>query len=327
MALDPVPWFIGGGASHGPEVARMLAYAATSGSEGVISTTDLRVTALPTPGASVRVYPGGAAVLNRYSGAPNQTYTVRSPSATDVAIPATGSGGGATRYVILRVDDPQYGGQAPANLANGPYVRYDVVSSITNLAYPFIALAKITQPANTATITGAMITDLRVVANPREKQIIIPRPTLANDAASGMSLTATGADGEWFPNAGGVQYIDVPEWASRMQVEATWISVLLGPEGSSGWGDYWVDFGPTVSSQKLKYSTHKFRWDMPVGDYSRSNWVLAHDLAVPADLRGVTGVQFVMKARKEGAAVPKIDHRSGVVLKVRFLEVAELSAS
>lgn len=327
MALDNVPWFIGGGAEHGPEVARMLAYAATSGAEGVISTGDMRVTALPTPGGAVRVYPGGAVMLNRYPGAPNQSYTVRNATSTDVAVSATGSSGGSTRYLIIRVDDPQYGGQVPANPVTGPYVRFVLVTSITNLAYPFLALAKITQPANTATITQAMITDLREVANPREKQVIIPRPTLANDAASGMTLTATGADGEWFPNAGGEQYIDIPSWATRMQVEATWISVLLGPEGSSGWGDYWVDFGPTVSAQKLKYSTHKFRWDMPSGDYSRNNWVLAHDLAVPTDLRGVSQVPFIMKARKEGNATPKIDHRSGVVLKVRFLEVAELSAS
>lgn len=322
MALDTVPWFIGGGAEHSPAVARMLAYAATNGATGVSAGSDLMVTALPTPGAFVRIMPGGAVLENRYPGGGQQSYMVRNASATDVAVPATGSSGGATRYLIIRIDDPEFGGQAPANPRTGPYVRPVLVSSITNLAYPFVPLAKIVQPASTATITKAMITSIREVANPQEKQVIVPRPTLVTDPTAGMLLTATATDGEWFPNAGGEQYIDVPKWATRMQIEATWIAVLYGPEGSTGWGDYWIDYGATVSAQKLKYSTHKFRWDMPVGDYSRGNWELAADVPVPAELRGTT-VPFIMKARKENSAVPKMDHRSGVVLKVRFQQVAD----
>lgn len=327
MALDTVPWFIGGGAEHSPAVARMLAYSATNGATGINGPKDLQVTALPTPGAKVRIMPGGASMENRYPGGGQQSYTVRNISATDVDVPATGSASGATRYLIIRVDDPEFGGQAPANLRTGPYVRAVLVTSITNLAYPFVPLAKIVQPANTATITKAMITDIREMANPREKQVMYPRPTLTTDPAAGMLLTATSADGEWFPNAGGEQYIDIPVWASRMQIEATWIGVLYGPEGSSGWGDYWVDYGPMVSPQKQQYSTHKFRWDMPVGDYSRGNWELAHDVYVPAALRGATQVPFIMKARKENNATPKMDHRSGIILKVRFLEVADPSDS
>lgn len=327
MALDSVPWFIGGGAEHSPAIARQLAYAATNGATGINAATDLRVTPLPTPGSFVRIMPGGGVMLNRYPGGGQQSYTVRNPSATDVPVSATGSAGGSTRYVILRVDDPEFGGQAPANVVTGPYVRAVLVNSITNLAYPFLPLAKITQPANTATITAGMITDIRTLANPREKQVMYPRPTLITDPAAGMLLKATTADGEWFPNAGGEQYIDIPEWATRMQIEATWIGVLYGPEGSSGWGDYWVDYGPMVSAQKQQYSTHKFRWDMPAGDYSRGNWELAHDVPVPPALRGATQVPFILKARKENNATPKMDHRSGVILKVRFLEVADLSDS
>lgn len=208
MALDPVPWLIGGGAEHGPEVARMLAYAATAGSEGIITATDLRVTALPTPGAAVRVYPGGAALLNRYPGAPNQSYTVRNASATDVAIPATGAGSGATRYVILRVDDPQYGGQVPPNVVTGPYVRFALVNSITDLAYPFIVLARINQPANTSAITGAMITDLRAVSNPKTHRELYLQ-------TAGSIADLTNANMVRWPNVSAS--VPIPEWATSVK--------------------------------------------------------------------------------------------------------------
>lgn len=212
MALDTVPWFIGGGAEHSPAVARMLAYAATNGATGIISATDLKVVALPTPGAAVRIMPGGAALLNRYPGATNQSYTLRNATATDVAVPATGSAGGATRFLILRVDDPEFGGQAPANVLDGPYVRPVLVSSITNLAYPFVALARIVQPANTATITQAMITDLREVANPRSPE----RTMYVAPVATPIYLSNT----SWVDFPGVTENIRVPGWATYAVVTA-----------------------------------------------------------------------------------------------------------
>lgn len=325
MAIEGVPWMVAGGL-HSAEVGRQLAYAATNGATGIVLPTDLKVTALPTAGAAVRIGAGGASVVSNFPGAAGQSYVIRGVGATDIPVAKAGTST-TTRYVIIRITDPAYAGQpTPANPVVGPYAIPDVVSSITNLAYPFVPLAKIVMPANAVSVTNAMITDLRELANPREKQVMFPRPTLTTDDPVGLLLTATGADGEWFPNAGGEQYIEIPKWATRMQIEATWIGVLYGPEGSTGWGDYWVDFGATVSAQKLAYSTHKFRWDMPVGDYSRGNWELAHDVYVPGPLRGAT-IPFIMKARKEGGAVPKMDHRSGVILKVRFLEVPDLSDS
>lgn len=208
MALDSVPWFIGGGAEHSPAVSRMLAYAATNGATGIVSPGDLKVTALPTPGTSVRVAPGGAVMLNRYPGAPNQSYTARNASSTDVAVTATGSSGGATKYLILRVDDPEFGGQAPADRVNGPYVRFAWVTSIANLAYPFVPLVKLVQPPNTATITNAMLTDLRELANPR---------TLREVVSSGGGVAAlTSTTGQVWPPYS--PSIEVPEWATYVHV-------------------------------------------------------------------------------------------------------------
>ncbi|MFF2822611.1 hypothetical protein ACFVRV_06110 [Arthrobacter koreensis] len=309
MALDNVPWFIGGGAEHGPEVARMLAYAATAGSEGIISSTDLRVTALPTPGSSVRVYPGGAALLNRYPGAPNQTYTVRSPSSTDVAVPAT-SGAAATRYVIVRVDDPQYGGQVPANRVTGPYVRYDVVNSITDLAYPFIALARINQPANTATITGAMITDLREICNPRRKELVLMgQPT--------ASQNMTSATGQAYPNYR--PNIEVPSWAVEVSIVTT-IASIASVVGNT-YGELATTLGNSGTNQFRSANTN---YDVDYGSSTeqRHTFVVGAKGKVPAALRGTVqplGTEF---RRIDGPGYLATRRGTTVIYNVTFSEAA-----
>ena len=307
MALDPVPWFIGGGAEHGPEVARLLAYAATSGSEGVIAPTDLRVTALPTPGGAVRVYPGGAAILSRYAGAPSQSYIARSPSATDVPVEATGSGGGATKYVILRVDDPQYGGQAPANPASGPYVRYDVVNSITGLAYPFIALARINQPQNTAAISGPMITDIRKVSNPRSPE----RHMRVNPVATATNLTSTTMI-DW---PGVTENIPVPPWATYAVVTAQ-ISGMQQVNGAATaemqlqardgvGGQFTAVDNPAPTSGYARVPSVFMKWENPVADLAASGGLLA----------------IKLRARKlGGAGYLRADNYTQLVFDVQFTQ-------
>ena len=277
MALDTVPWFVGGGAEHSPSVARMLAYAATNGATGVISPEDLKVTALPTPGTAVRIMPGGAALLNRYPGATNQSYTVRNATATDVEVTATGSSGGATRYLLLRVDDPEFGGQAPANPRTGPYVRPVLVSSITNLAYPFVALAKIVQPANTATITQAMITDLREVANPRARRDVL------SAASTALTLTSTTTAQVW-PSVR--PSIAIPEWAN-------WVNVIyhvsaFTQRGGAADAELRVYMGETPIGGAVLLDLDA------VGDGVRQTTFVTGSGTIPANLRG-TNVLFGVK--------------------------------
>lgn len=310
MALDPVPWFIGGGANHGPEVARMLAYAATAGSEGIISSTDLRVTALPTPGASVRVYPGGAALLNRYPGAPNQTYTVRNATSTDVAVPATTSSGGATRYVILRVDDPQYGGQAPANVVSGPYVRFDLVNSITNLAYPFIVLAKITQPASTATITGAMISDMREICNPRRKEIVLMgQPT----ASQNMTSSTGQAYPDYRPN------VEVPSWAVEVSIIAT-VASIASVVGNT-YGEMATTLGNSGTNQFRSANTN-YDVDYGASTEQRHTFTIGAKGKIAPALRGTVqplGTEF---RRIDGPGYLATRRGTTVIYNVTFSEAA-----
>lgn len=310
MAMDTVPWFIGGGAEHSPAVARMLAYAATNGATGVISPGDLKVTALPTPGAAVRIMPGGAAIVSLYPGAANQSYTVRNATATDVQVPATTSSGAAVRYLILRIDDPEYGGQVPADVRFGPYVRPVLVSSITNLAYPFVALARINQPASTATITQAMITDLRVVANPRRSSdVLMTNPT--------PEKTMTTSVGDYYPDFRPT--VAVPAWATEVSIVAT-ISSIAAAAGDT-YGEMAVTLGPKGASQ---FRSMNAFYDVDQGGSAeeRHTFTIGGKGLIPAALRGTSQVLGTEFRRIDGPGHLVTKRGTHVVFQITFYEAA-----
>lgn len=322
--LDPVPWVVAGG-KHSAAVARSVLYNATGGNEGITAPNDLQVRALPTPGGAVRIMPGGSTILNRYPGGDQQSYGARNITATDLDVPATGSAGGRVDYVVQRIDDPEFGGQTPADPTAGPYVRFELVSSVANLTYPAIVLARLDIPASTATVTQAMITDLRRMANPRSLEVLRAAPTVTGD--SGLTLSATATTGEWFPNSGGNQLIEVPEWAVRAQIRAEWIGVVYSAPGDAN-TRYWVEFGP-YSSPSRERATQKFATNATyeTGGIFRNNWILANDVYVPPAYRGTTQ-GFTMYAQKvSGTADVAFDALGGVSLSVKFLEQPEPSTS
>ncbi|WP_417373018.1 hypothetical protein [Glutamicibacter protophormiae] len=333
MALDPVPWIVGGGAEHSPEVVRQSLFDSTGGAEGISSVGALKVSAQSTPNGTVRVAPGGAILNNRYAGGSGQSYSARNASQTSVSITATGSAGGRTDALILRVLDPQYEGQPPADPNAFQYTRLVAVpapAGITrieqlNLTYPAILLARITIPSNTGTITNAMITDLREVAVPRAIDVWRPRPNVVADKET---LKAAGVDGEYFPNAGGEQIVTIPKWATRVQVRATWMGVRLEP--GTNWGEIWAEFGPYQRPSTRRHSTQRYTWDgSSSGGVSRQPWIVEDDVYIPADIRGTDQI-FVMKARygaAGGAWTVSMDGMSGVSLSLRFLETADPSTS
>src|SRR5688572_17632017 len=105
MGWDNAPWMIGGGVEHSVEVARLLAYIAGNGKEGIVRPTHLRVTQQGTPAASVRVLTGAAVILNRTAGADSQSYLGRMPSNDTVAITPT-TAAARSDLIIGRVEDP-----------------------------------------------------------------------------------------------------------------------------------------------------------------------------------------------------------------------------
>ncbi|MDK8345424.1 hypothetical protein QP868_02295 [Brevibacterium sp. UMB1308A] len=336
MALVGVPWAIGGGADNPVEGARMSTFGATGGARGVLGATDMRVTALPVPGTAVRVHMGGGVTPNDYLPAPaygSQSYVVREESSTDVPVPATGSAGGATRYLIVRITDPQYGGQAPSNVEDGPYNDYALVSKLTGLGYPFIPLAKITQPASTGTITNSMITDIREVANPRVEDHVIARPVVQQaiqDWSHVLRQKRKGTGvlrGEQFPDRvhGGGFKIKAPEWATRMIIECYLTGVRYS--GKSSWGGWYIAHEAADGSGEPHWS-QDFGWDVLENNtIYKTNWIMSENLYVWPDERGKE-IQFDVRAFVDLASTAQtgqvsLDNRSGITFKCRFLEIAD----
>lgn len=302
MPLDSVPWFVGGGALHSPEVARTLAYAATNGKQGVVSPTDLKVTATAIPGGTVQVAVGAAVILNRNPTGANQSYIARMNTADTVAVAATSSSGGRSDLIVIQIEDPYVSGepwQDPADPTVGPYVFTRVISNVpagtTDLSKvsgysgrSAVALARIDIPASTGTITNAMITDLRRIANPRsERQIISTTPT---------DYTATLDKNVWraFPNKA-LTGIYVPEWATHAVIRAEsamkYISGdayanfqgFLGPAGQQDGTTLYTDL---VIDSTTGGGGYRQPFIMPSNGY----W------PVPAAIRGTT-VQLTGRAR------------------------------
>lgn len=243
---DSVPWFIGGGAQHSPEVARLLGYAATSGAEGIVTPGDLKVQALDVPGGSVRVAPGAGLILNRATGGDSQSYVARLPSEDVVEIAATGSGAGRSDLIVAQIEDPFMAGepwQDPADPTVGPYVFTRVIANVpagtTSLqevsgygGRSAIALARIDLPASTGTVTGAMITDLRKVARPRSLQVTLQANSAGEPAAGKVDAVDTVAFAKW-PDVA-TWNIDVPAWATHAQVRGDVVSYVVKAGNTTG---------------------------------------------------------------------------------------------
>ncbi|MBC7630326.1 hypothetical protein [Aeromicrobium sp.] len=314
---DSVPWFVGGGAQHTPEVARLLAFTALGGAEGIINATDLKVYARPTPGSTVRVMPGGCSILSRASGGAQQAYTARNPSEDIVSIAATTSGASRTDLIVARVEDPFMAGEpwaAPATPTTGPYIFTRVISNVPagttsvaelNLGYTAIPLARINIPASTATITDSMITDLRTVARPRtsrthSRQDCAPAP---NDLSSYSFVV--------FPITP-AQYIAVPSWATAAVIRVD-VTGLFTANTAVG-GVIRANFGSVATAETY--------FNEQVPDGSRKSYVASSTVPIPPNMRGnVNGINVQAKLI-DGTGPMRADIGTQILYDVEFLEKA-----
>lgn len=314
MSWDSVPWFVGGGAEHSPEVARLLAYAATSGAEGLVEPGDLKVQPLAVPGGSVRVAPGAALIRNRATGGDQQTYVARMATEDVVAIAATGSGAGRSDLIVARIEDPWLAGepwQDPVDPKVGPYVFTRVISNVPagttsvaelNLGFSAIALARVDIPASTATITAGMITDLRALARPRTtREVFMSGP--------GTSIVANA--GTWTDWNVYNPQVRIPEWATHVDLLTTVSGVLIWETYTDG------DVRNMVGS--LTGSARGVDFDNPQGP-TRETIVLLAGVAVPPELRGT--VQTIKMQAQLGRG--RLDATTGthVLHDVQFSERA-----
>lgn len=335
MAWDNVPWFVGGGAQHSPEVARLVPYALSGRAEGIVDPTDLKVQPLAVPGTSVRVSPGAALIRERTSGATNQTYVARMATEDVVPITATGSGSGRRDLIVARVEDPYVAGAPwddPVDPTVGPYVYTRVIPNVpasaiaSNLAatqylrtlnMSAIPLAAIDLPASTGTVQASHIKDLRSVAIPNRERILRTH-ALVGAESDPLTKFATPSNERW-PDVAFT--IEVPEWATVAQVQATWSGVYIPPGNATGYLFALIGYGETPDAR-----TQEVKFDTPNDtNAARAVFMVSDDIAIPANLRGKTlTCELVARAETGTQAMqPILDAASAISFDVMFSERPE----
>ncbi|MFJ9416745.1 hypothetical protein ACIRPT_21485 [Streptomyces sp. NPDC101227] len=321
MAWDSVPWFTEGGAEHSSEVARLLAYAAFGGAEGVVGSADLQVKALSTPASAVQVRTGACAIINRAQGSAYQAYAARLPVADQVPIAATGVSA-RSDLIVARIENPYSYGETwpnPSEPKVGPYVYTRVVSGVPKTTTSVrqvrssdsaITLARIDIPANTTTITQAMIKDLRTMVSPRRDR------RLYTAFPSSLS-TLTYSDNKWhnWPGEPARWDIDVPEWATRLKIVTTIAGLRMTK--ADVFASMQNVFGTTLGQNTVI--------DDDTGSQTRRQTVvIADNMAISSALRGTTQrlyLQTYMSKAETGDL--SVDGSTSIVADVEFVEAPD----
>lgn len=291
---------------------RATGFQATKGGNGVGLPQDLRVRALDVPGSSVRILrgpSGSAALVSRAGSESGQSYiTVASEAAELVAVPATDSSGGKTRYIIQYVDK-----------LNAPGAYHACVDDLAPYALiPHTVLASITQPASTATIQPSMITDLREVANPGSW------PAQRAYAMSGSEIdtlnsTATYPGGETFPGVVDTAWAEltIPARATLVHVTMMWAGLDV-PAGTSR-GYLFTQIGMNTNPDKVITQGTRYEETGP----GRRTLISADDVPIPEALRGTKQKFYPRGNVTSGDVFLGMNAGSSVTLQVQFVEEAD----
>lgn len=317
MAIEDTPWFIGAeGVLHPAEAARAVGYAAANGQDGVIGTTDLKVTQTGTPSGRVMIYPGAINLVNRYPGAQAQAYTGVVRTATYVNIDPTTSSGPRSDLIVARVRDPQYGSQSGYD-ANNPnnfnFFSIEVVKGVsasfrryTDQGYPIVAIARIDIPANTGTITNGMIKDLRVKSLVRSWRRAYPTFPTANQALTGNTA-------DWLTT--GQPTVVVPFWATRA-------NIIVHVEGVEKLVAGYVRGEVKITVAGISTESVSITQNGPTA--TRFGISFGGSVAIPRIIRGdaaALSLRGVIAVGSSGAY--QIDAGSAVTFDIEFLEDVE----
>lgn len=327
MAVDPVPYVVHG-AKHSADVFRQAHYDAMGGAHGISSVGALHVKQTGTPSNQVQVAPGGATILNTYSGGSGQAYSFRNASTTLVDVPASDSLGAKSWWIIAAVEDPQFGGAYPETPEDGPYAFLRCVPKSASIDYPHELLAEVVVPKSTAVVTNAMITSLREVARPRTQPELRTYALLSGDSSN--LTTTTGGDGQaeggqtWpvaVESAWG--FLDIPDYAVYMRIVMMWTGVRS--TGGNVVGHTWVQVGASVNPDNVQ--TQAVKYDFAgTPDTARATLVAADMKRVPASMRGTSQKIYPRGNRHPNSDSGKfltLDGGSAMILQVEFMERAD----
>lgn len=306
MTLIQPPMMINGG-KHPARTMRMMIRDLSRGAQGVTEYNDLKVTQQTTPGAGVQVADGSGVVRGASWG--QGSYTQYNVGTALVDIAPTGAQG-RTDMVVLRVLDPEYEGSLDPTGDDIGY--FHVVSNVSATAtqppagMTAIPLARITLPPNCATVTNAMITDLRTIANPRrDRQLYTAFPSAL--------ARLTYQDNKWHTWPTQARWsIAVPSWAVSAKVVTTIAGLRL--DSADVFAHMQQVFG-TVQGQDTAI-------DDDQGSSARRNTVvLADSLSIPAAMRGTTQslyLQTYMSKSETGNL--SVDTGTSLIADVEFEE-------
>lgn len=216
-------WLPAGFTDGGPVTGEMLRRATSIGARGetsIIRPKDLKVVQTNPPSAAVTIRPGSAVISgNRYTpGRDDQVYLVTNDAAETYPVPANTTQSPMTRHVCVVPRDPQYAGGG---------VRVDETDTMTDVvigaglpnARPYIWLAQIVIPPNTAAITDEMISEPLFECRPFELQRTVTDVEIksmpTSDPYMNMSKTAFRS----WPLTG--WSVNVPPWATKLILTVT----------------------------------------------------------------------------------------------------------
>jgi hypothetical protein len=309
-------------------VLRAQLKSATRAGEGIIEYGDLRVRALAVPGTSVRVASGSCVILGREVAFQGSYYGTNFGE-EQVPIAATGSGAGRSDMIVAQVEDPTISGSPWShNPATEPLIYLRVIQSVAPGATTVppgisaIPLARIDIPANTATITQSMITDLRRMMDERSKVVMrVQRGVTPIDYAGNIQAP------EWenWPNLVWTD-IDIPAWATQVQIDAIWGQTAFSSNDQAGGtgstdarGHVRVSLG--VTGQVIRSAPSAYNFNVDPGNGQRIAIFNFDQVAIPAAMRGITtNLQMQVSGEVGVRGRLRADSASNYRVTLNFLE-------
>jgi hypothetical protein len=244
------------GNSESGNFLRLMLQSATLGSQGIVNFLDCLVTATsPGTGAGLTISSGAVVVLGNETAFQGSYYGYNVGSDTSLSIAATG-GSSRSDMVVVRAEDPTWGGSPWGNPASGQILFPRVISNVSaGSTQPpggsgsCIPLARIDMPASTSVVQSSYIHDLRQVCNPQRimQEFAVAGPGTAT------SWTVSTTAHAWPPGASWQVFI--PSWATTAVM--IWsINNMLYTGGGTAWarGFLYPVFGSSVSSPNLAFA-------------------------------------------------------------------------
>ncbi|MFD6343623.1 hypothetical protein ACFWF9_02710 [Streptomyces roseolus] len=306
MPLIQPPMLTHGG-THPARAMRMMIRDLARGSQGVTEANDLKVRQLSTPGSAVRVGDGSSIIRGASWG--QGAYTQYNVGDAIIPIAPTGSTG-RSDLVLHRIVDPEYEGNLDPRSDDIGFFHIIPNVGPTATTVPAgmtaIPLARIDIPPNTATITDAMIRDLRRIANPRRERRL-------HTAFPGSKQSLTYSDNRWrvWPTAARWT-IPVPDWAVNVQAITTLAGLRM--DSADVYATMQQHFGP-IQGQDTVID------DDQGNNVRRSTVVLADSLGVTAAMRGTSQALYVQTLMwKSETGNLAVDGGTSLICDVEFNE-------